>query len=116
MEKGNKRERIYFLDELRGFAIAAMIVHHTFLDIGNIYMADWGFKAFDRLCTFQPIFWSIFIIISGICSRLSRNTLKRGAIVLAAGLAVTVATAVIMPMMHIYAKFISEYCTALAVV
>ena len=102
LEKGNKRERIYFLDELRGFAIAAMIVHHTFLDIGNIYMADWGFKAFDRLCTFQPIFWSIFIIISGVCSRLSRNTLKRGAIVLAAGLAVTVATAVIMPMMHIY--------------
>ena len=95
MEK--KKNRIELLDELRGFAILAMIVHHTFLDIGFVLGLDWGYKAFDRLCVLQPIFWSIFIIISGICSRLSRNTLKRGVIVLAAGLAVTLVTAVIMP-------------------
>ena len=90
-------KRIELLDELRGFAILAMIVHHTFFDIGFVLGLDWGYEIFNRLCVFQPVFWAIFIIISGICSRLSRNTLKRGAIVLAAGLAVTLVTAVIMP-------------------
>lgn len=89
--------RIEFLDELRGFAILAMIVHHTFLDIGEIYSARWGYLVFDKLCVAQPVFWAIFIIISGICSRLSRNAIKRGAIVLGAGLIITLVTAVIMP-------------------
>ncbi|MBR3737842.1 MAG: DUF1624 domain-containing protein [Eubacterium sp.] len=92
-----KTRRIELLDELRGFAILAMIVHHTFLDIGFVLGLDWGYEIFDKLCVFQPVFWAIFIIISGICSRLSRNTLKRGLIVFGAGLAVTLVTAVIMP-------------------
>ena len=92
-----KTRRIELLDELRGFAIIAMLVHHTFLDIGFVLGLDWGYIIFDKLCVLQPVFWAIFIIISGICSRLSRNTLKRGINVLAAGLAVTLVTAVIMP-------------------
>ena len=28
------RPRIYLLDELRGFAILCMVVHHAFLDVG----------------------------------------------------------------------------------
>ena len=90
-------KRIELLDELRGLAIVAMVVHHTFLDIGFVLGLDWGYTVFDKLCVLQPIFWAIFIIISGVCSRLSRNTVKRGAIVLGAGLLVTLVTAVIMP-------------------
>lgn len=92
------KQRIELLDELRGFAIIAMVFHHSFLDIGDIFALNWGYEMFNKLCIFQPIFWSIFIIISGICSRLSRNTIKRGAIVLGAGLIVTLVTAVFMPM------------------
>lgn len=33
---------------------------------------------------FNQAFWAVFIIISGICSRLSRNTIKRGVIVFGA--------------------------------
>ncbi len=90
-------KRIELLDELRGLAIVAMLVHHTFYDIGFVLGLDWGYTVFDKLCVLQPLFWAIFIIISGICSRLSRNTLRRGAIVLGAGLLVTLVTAVIMP-------------------
>ena len=93
----NQTRRIELLDELRGFAIVAMVVHHTFLDIGAVLGLDWGYTVFEKLCVLQPVFWAIFIIISGICSRLSRNTLKRGLIVLGAGLGVTLVTAVIMP-------------------
>ncbi len=98
MQKNNKdKKRIELLDELRGFAILAMIVHHFFLDAGDVLSADWGYAIFGRLCALQPFFWAIFIVISGICSRLSRNTIKRGVTVLGAGLLITLVTAVIMP-------------------
>ncbi len=95
-------KRIYLLDELRGFAIVCMVIHHMFYDFGFVLGYNWGYKIFDFLCYFQPVFWAIFIVISGICSRLSRNTVKRGFIVFGAGLAVTFVTAVIMPLMNIY--------------
>ena len=94
------RKRIYMLDELRGFAILCMIIHHSFLDVGDVLGLSWGYTVFDALCTVQPLFWVVFIVISGICSRLSRNTLKRGVIVLACGMAVTLVTAVIMPLFN----------------
>ena len=100
MKKTDKK-RIELLDELRGFAIIAMIIHHTFLDIGFVLGLEWGEVVFNRLAVLQPAFWAIFIIISGICSRLSRNTVKRGFIVLGAGLIVTLVTAVIMPLFNV---------------
>ena len=96
MDKSKKR--IEILDELRGFAILAMIVHHFFLDVGDVLSLDWGYEIFDKLCIVQPIFWAVFIIISGICSRLSRNTIKRGIIVFLSGMAITFVTCVIMPL------------------
>ena len=53
------KKRIEILDELRGFAILAMIVHHTFYDIGFVMGIDWGYKVFDALCNLQPIFWTL---------------------------------------------------------
>lgn len=100
MIKGAKR--ILVLDEIRGFAILCMIIHHTFYNIGFVMEMDWGYRVFNFLCAFQPIFWAAFIITSGICSRLSRNPVKRGVIVLAAGCVVSFATAVIMPAVGIY--------------
>lgn len=100
--KKNTAGRIQLLDELRGFAILAMIVHHFFLDLGDVLSVDAGYEIFRKLCVVQPLFWAIFIIISGICSRLSRNVLKRGMIVFLAGGLVTLVTAVIMPKMGIY--------------
>lgn len=94
-----KRKRIHMLDEIRGFAIICMIVHHTFLDIGDVLGLEWGYTVFDKLCVVQPVFWSIFIIISGMCTRLSRNAVKRGALVFGCAMAVTLATAIIMPML-----------------
>lgn len=91
-------KRIELLDELRGFAILAMIVHHFFLDLGDVLSLDIGYTIFEKLCVVQPIFWGIFIITSGICSRLSRNPIKRGFIVLGAGMIITLVTAVLMPL------------------
>ena len=43
MAEKSKRKRIYFLDELRGFAILCMIVHHAFLDVGDVLGLTWGY-------------------------------------------------------------------------
>lgn len=91
-------KRIYLLDELRGFAILCMVVHHAFLDVGDVLGLAWGYQVFDALCVVQPLFWAVFIIISGVCSRLSHNPLRRGIIVFGCGLAVTLVTAVLMPL------------------
>ena len=93
--------RILILDEIRGFAIICMVFHHLFYNIGFVLGYDFGYKVFNALCVFQPVFWTAFIITSGICSRLSRNTVRRGLIVFGGGLAVTVVSAVIMPLMGI---------------
>ncbi|MCM1286310.1 MAG: DUF1624 domain-containing protein [Acetobacter sp.] len=94
------KKRIYMLDEIRGFAIICMILHHAFLDVGDVLGFGWGYKVFNALCLVQPIFWAIFIIISGMCTRLSRNSIKRGLIVTACGAVITLVTAVIMPMLN----------------
>ena len=96
MQEGKRR--IHMLDEIRGFAILCMIVHHSFLDIGDVLALEWGYKVFDALCIVQPIFWMAFIIISGMCTRLSRNTVKRGFTVEAFAVVITLVTAVIMPL------------------
>ncbi len=95
----DSRRRIHMVDEIRGFAIICMIVHHAFLDVGDVLGLEWGYKVFDALCIIQPFFWAIFIIISGMCSRLSRNTLKRGIAVFACGGIITFVTALIMPIL-----------------
>lgn len=93
-----EKRRIHMLDEIRGFAILCMIVHHSFLDVGDVLELKWGYTVFDKLCIVQPVFWAIFIVISGICSRLSRNTAKRGLIVSSCAIVITVVTAVLMPL------------------
>jgi uncharacterized membrane protein len=75
-----------------------MIFHHAFLDVGDVLGLSWGYDVFDKLCTVQPIFWAIFIIISGFCTRLSRNSVKRGLIVFGCALVVTFVT---VPIMHL---------------
>lgn len=96
------KKRIHMLDELRGFAIICMVIHHSFLDIGDVLGLGWGYLIFDKLCTVQPVFWAIFIIISGVCSRLSRSTIRRGFIVLGCGLMVSLVTALIMPLLGFF--------------
>lgn len=94
-----KRKRIHLLDEIRGFAIICMIVHHSFLDVGVVLGLSWGYRIFDALCYAQPVFWAAFIIISGVCTRLSRNTIKRGFTVLVCSGVITLVTALIMPLL-----------------
>ena len=66
MKEGTKR--IYFLDELRGFAIICMVIHHMFYDFGFVlgfipaaYIAGIGVREGQPL--YQSIIYTYLAIL-----------------------------------------------------
>ena len=92
MENISKKERIWEIDVLRGFAFLMMVFDHFCFDMGfifrNIYtnpnllkITDWCYKYIfsNTKSVINTIFcWAIFIFVSGISSTFSKNNLKRG--------------------------------------
>lgn len=96
MEKQAKR--VYGLDLLRGVAILIMVVYHGLFSLVYIFGVDLVWfrdPIFNNLGT--PLIGGTFTLISGISSRFSRSSLKRGLKVLAWGMVMTVATALVVP-------------------
>lgn len=91
------QKRIYFLDELRGFAVLCMVFYHAFYILDSMFYYEWANKLFYFFMPVQPIFAGLFIFICGISCALSRSNLKRGLRIAAAAGIVTLFTAVIMP-------------------
>lgn len=91
------KNRVGFLDELRGFAIICMVVYHSmfnlkfFFDIEvPIFFDDW----FDVV---RDVFAGMFICISGIVCNYSRSNLKRGVQCFFIGMIFTFVTAFVTP-------------------
>ena len=96
MEKTTSR--VHGLDLLRGAAILLMVIYHGLFSLVYIFGAnlDW-FRdpIFNNLGA--PLIGGTFTLISGISSRYSRASWKRGLKVLAWGLVMTAATAIAVP-------------------
>lgn len=88
--------RIYFLDEIRALALIGMIVYHTAYDLRYLFGVSFDFQA-AGWNILQKAVCCTFIVIAGISTRLSKNVLKHGIIVFAAGLLMTAGTAFFMP-------------------
>jgi len=93
-----KQPRIILLDELRGFAVLLMIFYHGFYVAYAAFDFSIGKVLFDFFTPVEPFFAGLFIVISGISSRLSRSNAKRGLKLLGVALAVTLVTAVLLPL------------------
>lgn len=91
------KNRIYFLDEMRGLAVFCMIFYHAFFILGDFFGMQWATGLFEFFMPVQPFFAGIFIFICGISCTLSKNNLKRGVILLGVALGMTLVTAVVMP-------------------
>lgn len=86
----NSENRIELLDALRGFCIILMVAYHCGFDL-VLYGLIPSWVLYNPLLNLlQPFFAGIFILISGISSRFSRNNVKRGFKTLAAAALVTV--------------------------
>jgi uncharacterized membrane protein len=76
-----KKSRIEIIDGIRGFAIIAMVIYHAMYDINqifNINLSFFGVNIFQVLSYLEPTFAGVFILLSGVSSRLSHSNLKRG--------------------------------------
>ncbi|HWP50139.1 MAG TPA: heparan-alpha-glucosaminide N-acetyltransferase domain-containing protein [Clostridia bacterium] len=93
--KGSARYAL--LDALRGFSILSMICYHTTYDLVAIYglALPWYFDTPGYLWQ-QSICWS-FILLSGVSWHFGHNPLKKGLVVSACGLIISLITAIFMP-------------------
>lgn len=89
--------RYHFLDNVRGITFLSMAAYHTMWDLVFIFgvAAAWYEGPLGHVWQ-QSILWS-FILISGFCWGLSHKRPKRGLVVFAAGLLVSVVTFVALP-------------------
>jgi len=99
LKRASDKNRIFFIDELRGFSILCMIFYHAFYLFDSFFAWEWADVLFDFFMPLQPLFAGIFIFLCGISCTFSRNNLKRGLILLGIALGFTFVTAVIMPKM-----------------
>ena len=76
--KEAKIERVYLLDELRGFAIVCMVCYHTFFDLRFIFGVPVPIFFDSRFDVVRDVFAGLFIFISGVCTQYSRGNLRRG--------------------------------------
>ena len=77
-----KKNRIEIIDSLRGLAVVLMVIHHLLYNFVAFLGAPvWLFSnpVFDIL---HYIFAGLFIFLSGVSSRFSRDNIKRGSIVI----------------------------------
>ena len=97
-----RKERIHALDWIRGIAVMGMILHHALFAFEQVawnFGYDIEFAILDTwlFWTLQELFVGAFLLVSGICTAFSRNVLRRGAVVTAAALLITLVTGIILP-------------------
>ena len=98
----NSNSRVYMLDILRGIAVLGMVFHHSMVSAEIVYDTTFDFFYTTAFKIIQLVFVAVFLLVSGICTNYSRNTVKRGIIVTAAALVVSFATCVVMPWMGMH--------------
>lgn len=95
--KFERNKRICMLDELRGVAIIAMIIYHTLYSMAFVFKLDFSYNLLLQAHKFQPLIPILFITLCGISCSFSKSNLKRGSIVFAIAIAITIVTAIFMP-------------------
>ena len=81
-------KRIELLDLCRSLLVAFMVVWHALYDLALFGLTDHTFVESTAYHVSACLCGGGFILIAGICCRFSRDNLRRGLIVLAAGVAV----------------------------
>lgn len=90
---GNTRShrRIHVLDEIRGLCVILMVIYHALYTVGYIFNIAFVRDLFHFFMPAEPFFAGVFVFICGVCCNLSRNNLKRGLLLAAAALGLSLA-------------------------
>ena len=97
MKKEVLTSRIWEIDFLRGLSIILMVGYHLLYDLGDFagvprflgFTTDLSTTAWTMA---QSFFASVFVVLSGICTTLTRSNVRRGIRLLAISILVTAAT------------------------
>ena len=92
-----KGRRLNWLDALRGLTIILMIIYHTCWDLEYLFSHHILWFTDQRGYILERIICFSFILISGYAAGLSHHGIRRGAIVFACGVVVSIVTLVFMP-------------------
>lgn len=93
----DQERRVELLDEIRGICVLAMVIYHFFFVCMHQFGMEWAEACYDFLTPLQPIFAAVFILISGICTRLSADLKKRTLVLFVLALSITMITTLLMP-------------------
>ncbi len=85
------KKRIWELDAFRGICVLGMVIVHFVFDLTELYrIVDWDIPTWFAFA--QRWGGVLFLLISGISATLGSRSVRRGLIVLAGGMAVTIVT------------------------
>ena len=79
-------------DTLRGALVLGMIAYHTLFDIALVYGIGMDTPLMRGADVVRDLGAACFVFLSGFCFHLGRRNFRKGLLLLAAGLAVTVVT------------------------
>ncbi len=91
-EQSRISRRYDYLDTLRGLALISMILYHGVWDLVYMGNVDWEWFRSDAAFIWQQSICWTFILLSGFCWMMGKHRLKRGLIVLGAGLLTSLVT------------------------
>ena len=90
------RKRYNLLDGVRGVTLISMILYHAVWDLVYIFEQDWSwYRSGVGYVWQQSICW-VFILLSGFCWSLGKRKWKRGLLIFAGGLVITLVTVLFM--------------------
>lgn len=95
--EGVEKKRIHFMDEVRGLDILLMVIFHAAYVAGWIFHWEWGRQFFLFFKPVEALFSGIFIFICGVSCRLSHGNLKRGLLIGACALLISLTLYFVMP-------------------
>lgn len=91
------RERYHLIDALRGFSLVNMLVFHFLYDVYVVCGLDIHWAGYPGIVTWERFICVPFILISGISLNFSRHAYRRGLIINACGLLITLVTWIAVP-------------------
>ena len=90
-------KRYGLIDTLRGFALVNMVLFHLCYDIFVVYGRDVQWWTYPGVVVWERFICVSFILLSGVSLHFSHHAYRRGLIINACGLLITLVTVLVMP-------------------
>lgn len=113
--KKNTNERLYLLDEIRGFLILGVVVSHSLFDMYHIFGFDMPWVESDLANAISDLGAILFILISGIVSKFSKDNITRGLKLTGVAIAMTIVTHIAVPDFVVYAGILHHLAFAIVI-